>query len=107
MPSTLDAWPSHEGLRVGYLNINSARNKTDDISTILCNKGNSFHVFCFAESRLTSTIPDSEVYMPNYDTIRLDPVSFRATGLLLYCASSLTYRRLTHLENCNIECIWL
>ena len=44
MPSTIDTWPSKDGLQVGFLNINSARDKKDDISNILCNSGNNFHI---------------------------------------------------------------
>lgn len=107
MHSTLDTWPSQNGLRVGYLNINSARNKTDDIASMLHNNGHNFHIVCIAESRLTDFIPDSDIMMTNYNIIRLDPHSPRSTGLLLYCVNSLNYKRLLHLENHNVEYIWI
>ena len=61
MPLTLNSGSSEPGLRIGYLNINNARNKIDDIATILHNSGKHFHVFCFAESRLSSQVADSEM----------------------------------------------
>ena len=109
MYSTVATWPSNNGLRVGYLNINSAKNKIEDIASILDNNGNNFHLFCTAESRLTDAIPDSHVSLPNYNIIRLDCSRAvpKSTGLLLYCAKSVNYKRLTNLENFNVESIWV
>ena len=84
MPSTIDTWPSKDGLQVGFLNINSARDKKDDISNILRNSGNNFHIFCFAESRSSYLMPDSNITMPGYDIIFLDSLAPKATGLLLF-----------------------
>ena len=64
MPITINTWPSKDGLRIGYLNINHAINKLTDIPSILFNSGRNFHVFCFAESRLSNHVSDSDVSMP-------------------------------------------
>ena len=58
MTNTSNNWPIKHGLRIGYLNINNAVNKKEDIATILHNNGNPFHVFCFSESRLNPNITD-------------------------------------------------
>ena len=77
MPITKETWPSNEGLRVGFLNINNARNKTEEIASIVQGFGKGFHFYCFAESRLSDVIPDSDLLIPGYDIIRLDPHSPR------------------------------
>ena len=107
MSCTLNTWPTKNGVKIGYLNINSARNKVDDIASILHNKGQNFHLLCIAESRLVDCIPDSDLMVPNYDTICLDSRFAKETGLLLYCISSINYKRLPHLENNNVESIWI
>ena len=115
MPETLTTWPCKNGLRVGYLNINSARNKTDDIGTILQNNGCSFHCFCFSESRLSSCITDADISMPGYQIIRSDPVKNKPnstekslkTGLLLYIATSVQYKKLDTLNLNSTESLWI
>lgn len=107
MSFTSDTWPTKQGLRVGYLNINNATNKKDDIASILHNNGNQFHLFCFAESRLSLSISDTEMYMPGYQIFRLDPHRPKTTGLFTYFASSLTCKRINSLENYDIESIWI
>ena len=107
MPRTLETWPIKNGVKVGYLNINSARNKTDDIAYILHNNGQNFHLLGIAESRLDDSIPDSDIMMPNYNVIRLDSRYPKETGLLLYCINSVNYKRIQHLENHNVESIWV
>lgn len=107
MCTTKKSWPSGEGLKIGYLNINSARNKTDEIASILHNNSSGFHLFCFAESRLSHTILDSEILMPGYDTIRLDPLSPKSTGLLVYCSKALGFNRISSLESFGIESVWI
>ena len=100
MPLALNSWPSEPGLLIGYLNINNARNKIDDIVTILHNSGKHFHVFCFAESRLSSQVA-------GYNILRLDPTGLKTTGLLLYFASSMNCIRMHGLETHGVESIWL
>ena len=107
MPLTLNSWPSEPGLRIGYLNINNARNKIDDIGTILHNSGQLFHVFCFAGSRLSSQVADSKLKVAGYNILRLDSTGLKATGLLLYFASSMNCIRMHGLETHGVESIWL
>ena len=100
-------WPQQEGLRIGHLNINSARNKLDDISTILCNSNKHFHIFGFTESRLTDNIHDDDIAIPGFKSIRRDPIGLNSTGILIYINDSLTVKRLDHLEKFGTEAVWL
>ena len=72
------------------VSINHAINKLTDISSILFNSGRNFHVFCFAESRLSNHVSDSDVSMPGYSVMHLDLKTHKDTGLLLYFPTQLT-----------------
>ena len=100
-------WPQHEGLRIGHLNINSARNKLDDIATVLCNSNKPFHVYGFTESRLTDDIHDDDIAMPGFTSFRRDPNGLNTTGILVYINNSLIVKRLHDLEKHDVESIWL
>ena len=83
MPVTVSTWPSKDGLRTWDLNTDHGTNKPVDNSTMLFNWRKHFHVFCFAESRLSNHVSDSDVSMPGYSDMRLDPKTHKDTGLLL------------------------
>ena len=104
---TKSNWPAKEGIRIGYLNINSVANKIDEVSNILANSGKPYHLFCFAESRLSSKNSDSDLAMPGYNIVRLDPTVFNETGLLVYISQSISFKRTTAFENYHIESTWL
>ena len=100
-------WPQQEGLRIGHLNVNSARNKLDDISTILYNSSKPFHVFGFTESRLSDIIHEDEIAIPGFTAFRRDLHGQNTTGILVYINDSLTVKRLHDLEKYNVESVWL
>ena len=108
MVTCLHHWPQKDGgFRIGHLNINSILNKTSDVHTLLNNSGKPFHIFGFTESRLSDVIPDNDVKMPGFKSIRKDPTTPKATGMLIYINESLSFKRLNHLENYQIEAVWL
>ena len=77
------AWPVQQGLHIGFLNIRNATNKTDEIATILHNYNNPFHLFGFAESRLTDGTSDDDMHIPGYNKpFRLDPTKPKTTVYL-------------------------
>ena len=107
MSKTLDSWPSKDGLRVGFLNINHVLNKITDVSHILDNSGKHFHVFGFAESRLSKHISDSEVSVPGYNIIRKDPLRPMETGLLVYIHQSIDFKQVDPPNHFGIESLWV
>ena len=107
MTKVISNWPKKNGLRIGHININSVINKLTDISSILSNSGNPFHIFGVTESRLSNSVADCDVSIPGFNIIRKDPSSSKATGLLIYINESVNFKRLTHLENNEIEAVWL
>ena len=104
MPLTKDDWPSKDGLRIGYLNVNRARNKMHEISTILHNSGKHFHLFCFAESRLSD---NDNVAINGYDSIPLHAKVRGEVGLILYYSKSVTLTRLYENNTWGVESIWV
>ena len=106
MPSTVDTWPTKDGFRVGYLNIRSAINKKDHIASILHNSGNAFHMFCFAESRLTDVMTKT-MKIPGYEIEPLEPQAPLSTRLILYYSSAIGLKRKYSIEAHGIEAIWV
>ena len=107
MSTTVNAWPSKDGLKIGHLNINHAINKQTDIMSILSNSGNNFHIFCFSESRLSDQISDTDMSVSGYNIIRRDPKFQKETGLLVYINNSIKVKRISMLEKDFIESIWI
>ena len=104
---TVNKWPSADGLRVGFLNINHILNKMSDVSDILFNNGKNFHLFGFAETRLSNQISDCELNIPGYHFIRKDPGKSKETGLIVYIHESLHFKELSSLTTHGIESIWI
>ena len=107
MLSSSNNWPHKYGLRIGHLNINSVINKLDDVSSILYNSNNPFHIFGLTESRLNSKIHDNDINIPGFTPIRNDPKAPKATGILVYVNNSLTIKRCHDLEQHGVESVWL
>jgi hypothetical protein len=100
-------WPTGDGLRVGHVNINSAINKIHEIGMVLHNLGTPFHMFGVTESRITEKMLDNDISIPGYTVEKRFPQRQLETGVLVYISCSLTTRRLYHLEQFGVECIWL
>ena len=107
MSLSLESWPVQQGLRIGFLNIRNATNKTDEIASILYNSKNNFHLFGFAESRLSFRTSDSDMSIPGYNIFRLDPKKHRDTGIIVYFSSSLNCTRLFCFDKYDVESIWV
>ena len=107
MLDTHDKWPCADGLRIGFLNINHVINKLSDVSYILFNSGKCFHVFGFAETRLSKQISDTDLHFAGYNLLRRDPFLPGETGLLIYIHESISFKYLTDIQNHNIESLWL
>ena len=60
----------------------------------------------FVESLLLNHVSESDVTMPDYSVMRLDPKTHKDTGLLLYFSHSVNLKRASYLEQHNTESIW-
>ena len=72
---------------LGYLNINSVRNKIEGLFSLI---ENYFDVICIAETKLDSSFPKGQFYISGYKTpFRLD-ISDKSGGLLVYVKQGLS-----------------
>ena len=74
-----------------YLNVNSVRNKFNEINEVILKH---VDILCVAETKLDSSFPNSQFSVHGFkEPLRLD-VSGRSGGLMLYAKSHLPLRRL-------------
>ena len=77
---------------IGYININSLRNKFDLLSEIIQNK---FSILAVGETKLDDTFPINQFYLHNYKSpYRLDK-SKSSGGLLVYIFSDIVSKQLS------------
>ena len=76
---------------LGYLNINSLRNKMEGLNSIVENK---FDILCIAESKLNFSFPKSQISRKGYKSpFRLD-ISSTSAGLVVYVRDGISSRHL-------------
>ena len=88
---------------MSYINVNSIRNKLDDLFTVV---SNNVDILCIAETKLDNSFPEGQFILDGYKKpYRLD-VSTSTGGLLTYVKSNLPSRQLTSVPvPCDIQCI--
>ena len=107
MPKTSDTWPSTDGLRIGFLNINHIANKLSDVSDILSSSQKYLHLFGIAETKLPDQISSDDIKIPTYHIIPDDPSQQKEKELLVYIHDTVHYKRIESLENYQVESIWI
>ena len=83
-------------LIVGFLNINSIRNKFSALQHILCNT--HVDLMGVSETKLDDTLPHGQFHVDNYVLSRKDRTS-QDGGVDLYARSDIPHRRPHDLEN--------
>ena len=91
-------------LIIGYLNINSLRNKINDLRKI-CIK-TQIRVLCVGETKLDQSFPDAQFHIEGYQysTFRKDHKK-NGGGKIVYVKEGLIPKRIMEYENINIETI--
>jgi len=80
---------------LGYININSIRNKHDGLKSIL---GDSLDVFSVAESKLDNSFPSAQFSIKGYKyPVRLD-INGSSGGILIYIRNGIPSRYLVDLK---------
>ena len=102
-----NVWLSKCGLKIGFLNICSLLGKLSDVPSMLSNSNNPFHVFGFAESRLTDSVSDDVISVPGYIPLRKDVKAKLQTGVIAYVHQSVNYKLLSKFDDYSIECLWI
>ena len=89
---------------IGYLNINSLRNKINDLRKI-CRK-TQIHVLCIDETKLDESFPDAQFHIEGYQypAFRKDR-NKNGGGKIVYVKEGLIAKRILEYENVNIETI--
>ena len=91
---------------IGYLNINSLRNKTNDLRKI-CRK-TQIHVLCIDETKLDESFPDAQFHIKGYQypAFRKDH-NKNGGGKIVYVKEGLIAKRILEYENINIDTIYI
>ena len=86
---------------IGYLNINSLRNKINDLRKI-CRK-TEIHVLCIDETKLDESFPDAQFHIEGYQYLayRKD-LDKNGGGKIVYAKEGLITKRMLEYENVNI-----
>ncbi len=80
---------------IGYININSIRNKFESFSTMV---KDDLDVLIISETKIDSTFPDSQFQIPGFKKpFRLD-VTEKSGGILVYVRDSLISRRIPNID---------
>ena len=89
---------------IGYLNINSLRNKISDVREILFNA--SIDILCIDETKLDCSFPESQFCIDGYNfpPFRRDRNNYGG-GKIVYIKEGIISKRLNQLEGTNMESI--
>ena len=91
------------GLKIASLNVNSLYSRhIDEIRTMLGNY--LFDVFPINESKIDSTIPDSEINISRYNIIRKD-FNINCGGVVIYIREHIYFPERNDLVSKNLEMI--
>jgi len=85
-----------KGLHFVHLNCNSLLNKIDEIRDFVTNF--KPHVICFSETKLDSTVTNSEVLIDGYSNIRRDR-NRHGGGVAIYISNLIHYNERTDFSN--------
>ena len=91
-----------KGLKIANLNVNSLLKHIDEIRTFLSD--NPFDILAINESKIDSSIRDSEIHINNYSIIRLDRNRFGG-GVSIYKKNTIPYFERRDLVPDNLEMI--
>ena len=83
---------NHSNIIVSYLNINSIRNKFDNLKLII---DQNVDILCIAETKIDESFPTAQFILPGYHKpYRLD-ITDKQGGLLVYIKSRLPSKLLS------------
>lgn len=105
----LDTYTQHhrlprKGLRIAHININSIRNKIDEIAEILFS--DNLHILAVSETHLDSTFEDAELSIQGYNFFRRDRNKFGG-GVACYIQEHIPVKIRVDLMHFRIEVLWL
>ena len=91
-------------MKIAHSNINSIRNKIDDVSANL----SDYDIICISETKLSDDIQTKNLLIDSYhDPIRKDRNTNNGGGLMLYMKNNIFYKHRPDLESDELENIWV
>ena len=91
-------------MKIAHSNINSIRNKIDEISVDL----SDYDVICISETKLNDQISTTSLLIDSYNNpIRKDRNINNGGGLTVYIKNNICYKNRPDLESDNLENIWV
>ena len=94
----------NSSIKLAHTNINSIRNKLDDIAAEL----SDYDVICVSETKLNNSILSTNLMLNSYNMpIRKDRETNNGGGLIIYVKNNICFKRRQDLENNSIENIWI
>ena len=97
---------NEKGIKNYHVNIRSLANKVAEVKYVI--KQHSPHLLGISECELRKPLDENKLKIPGYDI--LFPRSWRQNDyarVILYVKKSFCYERLEHLEDSNIQSIWI
>ena len=96
----------HKSLILGYLKINSLRNKIVNLSDVVTKV--PIDILCIDEAKLDDSFPDSEFLIENYQFLSFRRNRNSKGGVkIIYVRQGLISKRLKNFELKNITTIWM
>ena len=93
-----------KGLRIAHINVNSLRNKVEEISILI--NGENINILAVSETHLDGSITDMGVNISGYNIFRNDRNIFGG-GVAIYIQSHIPARVRSDLMVLGIEALWL
>ena len=93
-----------KGLRIAHINVNSLRNKVDELSSLITSE--TISVLAVSETHLDNSITDTGVGISGYNIFRNDRNIFGG-GVAIYIQNNIPVRVRSDLMVPGIEALWL
>ena len=91
-------------LNIAHLNVNGLRSKLDFIKILVHQE--KFDILCVNETKIDSTVSDSEIAIPGYLPYRQDR-TLHGGGTIIYCSKNITAKKNTRLSSKKHEAVWV
>jgi len=94
----------NSSLNIAHLNVNGLRSKLDFVKILLNQE--KFDVFCVNETKIDSTVSDSDISIPGYISYRQDR-TLHGGGSIIYCSKNLQTKKNNRLSSKKFESVWV
>jgi hypothetical protein len=93
-----------KGLKIAHLNVNGLLHKIDQLRLLTLRT--KIDILAITESKINSDVTDAEIYIPNYNLLRLYR-DRHGGGVAIYCHENLSLFAQTNMSNNEYESLWV